>query len=417
MITVQVELTAGGRHAACTLEVSETTTIAALIAKATAASPAADKLGAVAQPWQAYYQGTLLSTAATLAEAIPEHAALGVIHLSLVCGGSGPALPMPAPAAAPALSAKVASAPTTPDDWPSVVPPFLQAPAATARAAAAPAAAPAASEDLDLSGMELDFGFADLDDPFASVDEPADEPSVACEPIATTPGPAGASAMRANRFAAKSLAGNHADPPRTTRHASVRYYRRMIPSRQYDFNVVLSRQALRGRRRGAVTLTDSVDFQAEKDKPLEVELVLPGCHVHCLPNTPSRNNRAIITRLDDAPLEVGFTVIPYASGNFEHCQAVVYSGDDVVLRIPLEIVVRRTTISYVLGIAAVVIPLFFDQIVSILSDHGARWGGLSLRNLAIPVWVPLACTATLLFAAALYFIVRLAPRAATANLT
>jgi Flp pilus assembly protein TadD len=147
--------------------------------------------------------------------------------------------------------------------------------------------------------------------------------------------------------AARGAAESGAEPSETTgasmvtRHATVRYYRRMNPHRLYPLLIVLSRQQVQEIREWTIASAQEQGLQLSADALMDVEPVLPGCTCY-----PPRQQIPV----DAEIVQARFQVMPGATGTLNDARIILRQEGQVVAEVGLDITVRPLWPVVVLGL-------------------------------------------------------------------
>lgn len=183
-------------------------------------------------------------------------------------------------------------------------------------------------------------------------------------------------------------------PAVVRRHATVRYYRRLLPNRLYPLMVVLSVDRLRSLVQAELdqAATDGVVLKTEE--PVVIEPILPGCTVYP-PRAEVRIGTDEITQVDFRVLAV------LQQGRLDGAAVVIRQGGVELVQIPLNVRVGKTTAAWALGVASMAMPAALQYFKLDPQTQAARsfaeYGMVVQQLLAAPWW---AWTAAFVTAAA-----------------
>lgn len=203
----------------------------------------------------------------------------------------------------------------------------------------------------------------------------APSPLPAALPAAPAPG------RRATAEPAPIRTGTH--PAVVRRHATVRYYRRLLPNRIYPMMVVLSVDRLRSLVQAELdqAATDGVVLKTEE--PVVIEPILPGCNVYP-PRVEVRIGSDEITQADFRVLAV------LQGGRLDGAAVSIRQGGVELVQIPLQIRVGRTTAAWVLGAASMVMPALLRYTKLDLETQAEQrfgtYAAIAQQVLAAPWW-------------------------------
>lgn len=134
--------------------------------------------------------------------------------------------------------------------------------------------------------------------------------------------------------------------PMVQRHATVRYYSRMNPTRLYPLLVAITKEAVQ-----AVAKQDfdqrAASFKAAKGSIVEVEPILPGCD--CYP--PKQQ-----VRLTNEEVQVVFHVAPKVLGKITSARVVLTQKGKTLADIPLSMQVSNKMMVAAFGLVSLVLP-------------------------------------------------------------
>ncbi len=133
----------------------------------------------------------------------------------------------------------------------------------------------------------------------------------------------------------------------TERRATVRYYSRMNPDRVFPLLVMLTREEVEKVVKRHVEQMATGPLKIEKDTPLEIEPVLPGCVCH-----PPQ----ITTKLDSKDQVFTFHVVPHVLGTVTGARVLIRQDHQPLAEIELDIRVVQRTMVLVSGLSALVLP-------------------------------------------------------------
>jgi hypothetical protein len=138
-----------------------------------------------------------------------------------------------------------------------------------------------------------------------------------------------------------------ASRPLVDRHATVRYYHRMTPERLFPLLVILSRKVIQEVIKKGVSQAQSRIFQVEEGSTVEVEPILPGCSCYPRKAEVSIGNQEAATT---------FWVAPRTLGPVMEARVVVRQDGKTLAEVPLEIRVRRQTLTLLMGGLSLLLP-------------------------------------------------------------
>lgn len=131
------------------------------------------------------------------------------------------------------------------------------------------------------------------------------------------------------------------------RHATVRYYSRMNPSRMYPLLVVINRKGLQAIEKQVVEQRSSF-FRVKERSVVVIEPVLPGCACY-----PPRQD----VRVGSDEIKATFYVVPQVLGEVLAARIVLRQGGDALTEIPLTIRIANMALVSVMGLATLTLPL------------------------------------------------------------
>jgi sec-independent protein translocase protein TatA len=146
----------------------------------------------------------------------------------------------------------------------------------------------------------------------------------------------------------KGLQGLEDDisPPPTLR-ATVRYYSRMNPQRVYPLLVLITRDLVEKVRKKHTDQRTSAPFVVDRDTPVEIEPILPGCDCH-----PPR----IVTRLGDGDRTLTFRVVPHVLGRVDGAVVCIRQDHTSLAEVAVDMKVVKQTGVVLAGLATFLLP-------------------------------------------------------------
>jgi hypothetical protein len=138
---------------------------------------------------------------------------------------------------------------------------------------------------------------------------------------------------------------------RVSRHATVRYYRRMAPRRVYPLLVVLSKGTIRTLTADAIEQgieqTGAQEFTASQGSSVVVEPILPGCTCY-----PTRQEVSLQAETATAR----FHIVAGMEGAVPEARVELSQGGRLLAKVPLEVRVGKQRLAALFGLCAVAVP-------------------------------------------------------------
>lgn len=222
--------------------------------------------------------------------------------------------------------------------------------------------------------------------PPPAMSRPSMPPMHAPAPVFPGPAAKGRTAEPAparDRQRDREVTGGLRLPQPVRRHATVRYYRRILPNRLYPLLVVLSAEQLRSLARDELeqAATDGLVVRAEE--PLTIEPVLPGCTVYP-PRIDVRIGGDEVTQADFRVLSL------LQGGRLDGAAVVIRQGGVELATIPLRIRVGKPTVAWLFALGSMIAPAaleYFKLDVQTQVEHSfTGYADLAQQVLAAPWW-------------------------------
>ncbi len=175
------------------------------------------------------------------------------------------------------------------------------------------------------------------------------------------------------------------------RRATVRYYSKMNPERMYPLLVLITRQMVEKVSKKDTDQRTSRPFHVDKESPIEIEPILPGCDCH-----PPK----VVARLGQGDLTLTFRVVPRVIGRVDGAVLSIRQDHASLAEVKLDVrVVKRTWVA-LSGAVTFLLPGLSSVLKHFGLDFEAqKQQGFSLylatARLVFDVVPPLAWTAAL----------------------